>query len=255
MSEKIDVAAPPPILAADAPPATMTGEARRLDRLGGDDLARLTLGFYCVFWGALVMLAALCESLTSMSVRFVPVFVLGAGSLTLVVGTWRLHQVNALGDSWRRRTREALIAAGLLAYLCPFYLMWRRVPVNLYLLGHALAFLAVFCYSVSLCCQMVAVIGRVADKRRLVVQAILFGTISIVMLFPPFALFAQLMVLAGRAGRDPLGLLQFWLGRAQPWMVLLVLVPFALSLSLVWAAKDLVLQRLLAARATEPPSS
>jgi hypothetical protein len=248
MSGKTDTAAPPPLLASDAPPLAATGETGLLERLAGADLARLTLGFYCVFWGALVMLAALCESLTSIMVRPLPAFVLGAGTVTLAVGAWRLHQVNTLGDAWRRRTREAFIGAGLLAYLCPFYLMWRRVPGNLYLLGHALAFLAVYCFSVSLCCQMVAVIGRAAGKRGLVVRSVLFGTISVVMLFPPFALFAQLMVVAGRDGRDPLGLLQFWLERTQPWMVLVVLAPFALSLSLVWAAKDLVLARLLATR-------
>src|SRR5438552_3286798 len=79
-SGKIDVAAPPPILTADTRPATMADETGLLDRLAGDDLARLTLGFHCVFWGALVMLAALCETLTSMSVQLLPAVVLGAGS-------------------------------------------------------------------------------------------------------------------------------------------------------------------------------
>jgi hypothetical protein len=143
----------------------------------------------------------------------------------------------------------------LLAYLCPFFLMWRRLTGNLYLLGHALALLAVFSYSLTLHCQMVAVLGRAAGKRSLVVQSILFGTISVVMLFPPLALAAQVMVLAARDGRDPLGLLQFWLERAQPWMVLPVVLPFALTLSLVWAAKDIVLKRTLATPATEPTSS
>jgi len=248
MSGKTDVAGTPPSLMADAPPATATGETGLLDRLASNDLARLTLGFYCVFWGALVVLAALSESLTSISMGIQHGVVLGAGCVAWVVGAWRLHQVSELGDSWRRRTREALIATGLLAYLCRFYLMWRRVPVNLYLLGHALAFLALFCYFISMCCQLVAVIARAAGKRSLMVQAILFGTISIVMLFPPFALIAQLMVIAGRDGRDPVSLLQFWLERAQPWMVLVMLVPFALTLSLVWTAKDLVLARLLATR-------
>jgi hypothetical protein len=242
MSGRIDVPAPPVI------PAVVAGETGLLDRLASHDLSRLTIGFYGLFWGGMLIVAGLCDSLASLTIRLLHVVLLSCGCLGLVVGARRLHQVNTLGDTWRRRTREGLIAAGLLAYLCPFFLMWRRLPVNLYLLGHALAFLAVFCYSLTLCCQTVAVIGRAAGKRSLVVQAILFGAISVVVLFPPFAVFAQVMILAAHDGRDPLGLLQFWLGRATPWLVLMPVVPFALTLSLLWAAKELVLERLLATR-------
>jgi hypothetical protein len=248
---KTNVAGLSTIPAGEANPAT-AAEPVLLDRLAGNDLARLTIGFYCWFWGALLVVVALCESLTLFSLRMLHAVVFAAGCLALVVGAQRLHQVRSLGDAWRRRTREALIAAGLLAYLCPFFLMWRRLPLNLYLLGHALAFFAVFCYSLTVGCQTVAGIGRASGKRGLVTQAILFGTLSIVLLFPPFALFAQVMVLAAREGRDPLNLLQFWLGRVQPWLVLTPLVPFALTLSLIWAAKDLVLQRLLEAREDKP---
>ena len=240
MSERISPAAPPPIMpVATAPPA--------LDRLAARDLARLALGFYLVFWGTLVLVIGLCESLTAITFRLTSMFLLGAGSLALATGTWRLHQVRTLGDSWRRRTREMVVVAGLLAYLCPFYVMWRRVPGNIYLLGHALAMLALFSYSLTMLCHTAAVLGRVAGRRSLVTQAILFGSVSVVLLFPPLALLAQLMVTAAHAGSDPLALLQFWLERSRPWMVLVLVLPFSLTLSLVWAAKDEVLHRLLTA--------
>jgi hypothetical protein len=251
-SGKTEVPAPPSIAATDAPPLTAAGEPPAFDRLTGSELGRLTLGFYLVFWGALVVLSAMCEFFTAFAVRFLAGVILGGGCVALTFGAWRLHQVKSLGDSWRRRTREALIASALLIYLCPFFLMWRQVPMNLYLLGHALAMLAALCYSLTLNCQIVAALGRATGKRSLVTQSVLFGTIAVVMLFPPFALFAQVTILAVRSGRDPLSLVQFWLERTQSWIVLLLLVPFALTLSLVWAAKDLALHRLLDRHADEP---
>jgi hypothetical protein len=241
-SEKTDVPAAPAVLGL---PPLGTDKPSALDRLASGELGRLTFGFYLVFWGKLIVLAALCELLAVFAPRFPAALVLVGGYVALGVGAWRLHQVQGLGESWRRRTRDALIAAGLLLYLCPFFLMWRRLPANLYLLGHALAMLAVLCYSLTLHCQIVAALGRAIGKRSLVTQSVLFGTVAIVMLFPPFALFAQVTVLAARSGRDPLGLVQFWLERGPSWVVLVLLVPFALTLSLVWAAKDIVWHRLL----------
>jgi hypothetical protein len=239
------VAGPSPIPAVAAPPAT-AGEAVLLDQVPSADLGRLTMGFHFWFWGALLTVLALCESFATLSMRLLDSTVLAAGCLGLFFGARRLHQVQSLGDVWRRRTREMLIVAGLLAYFCPFFLMWRRLPVNLYLLGHALAFFALLCLFLTMGCQITAAIGRAAGRRALVTQSILFGTLAVVVLFPPFALFAQVMILAVREGRDPLNLLQFWLGRAQPWLVLAPLLPFGLTLALVWTAKDIVLQRLLA---------
>jgi hypothetical protein len=226
-----------------------------LDRVPAADLGRLTMGLHFWFWGALLTVLALCESVTTFSVRLLDTTVMAAGCLGLFFGSRRLHQVQSLGDVWGRRTREALIAGGLLAYLCPFFLMWRRLPGNMYLLGHALAFLAILCFSLTLGCQVTALIGRAAGRRALVTQSILFGTLAVVVLFPPFALFAQVMILAVRDGRDPLNLLLFWLGRTQPWLLLASLLPFGLTLALLWTAKDIVQQRLLATRENESASA
>ncbi len=233
--------------------ATPTGETGAFDRLGADDLGRLTIGFYFAFWGALVMMVGLCDLAVASATRSLHAFVLVAGNVSVAVGTWRLHQVNALGGPWRRRTREALIAAVAAAYLSPFFAMWQRLPGNLYLLGHALGMLAAWCGWLALSCQAVMALGRAAGKRSLVIQAMLFGLMVVVMLFPPFARVAQEMVLTARAGHNPLAALQFWVQRVPPWWLLTLTLPAALVLSLLWAAKDLALHRLLAARDREPP--
>jgi hypothetical protein len=212
------------------------------------DLTRLALGFYFVFWGALGFVAALTESLTVLQLRIFHLVFMVGGSIGMTAGAWRLHQVPALGAQWRRRTLELLIAAGLLAYLCPFYLMWRRVPLQLYLLGHALVFGGAFCVALMTIARTVATLARAAERRSVAVQAVVFGGVTAVMVIPPMVLFGEALFLAARAGRDPWALLQLWLSQAQFWVALVLLVPLALTLSLLWAAKDLVLGQLLGKR-------
>jgi hypothetical protein len=222
-------------------------------RLAGDDLARLTIGFYSTFWGALVMMLGLCDLAVASAPRSLHALALVAGNVSVTVGAWRLHQVRALGGPWRRRTRESLIAAAVAAYLTPFFVMWQRVPANLYLLGHAVGMLAAWCVWLALSCQVVVALGRAAGKHSLAMQGILFGLIAVVMLFPPLTRVALELALTARAGQNPLVALRFWVQRVPPWWLLSLTLPAALALSLLWAAKDLALHRLLAMRENAPP--
>lgn len=221
------------------------GASPLLDRLSSRDLARLTMGFYFAFWGTALLLGAFCEMLTSLRPKVLDIIMLGLGCAGLVMGAVRFHQVTGLGDSWRRRTREALIGASLLTYLCPFFLMWQRMSSNLYLLGHAIAFVAIFNYWLALSCQVICQLGHASGKRSLVLQSILFGSITVLLLFPPFGRLALEMIVAARHGMDPVGLLQMWIARASGWLVFALLLPFPLTLSLLWSAKDEALRRLL----------
>ena len=73
------------------------------------DLARLTLGFYLVFWGTLVLVIGLCESLTAITLRLPSMFLLGAGSLALAAELnirllWlprQCSELNAMDHLWR----------------------------------------------------------------------------------------------------------------------------------------------------------
>jgi len=53
------------------------------------------------------------------------------------------------------------------------------------------------------------------------------------------------LVVAARAGGDPFAVLQFWLQRTPVGLTFVLLLPFPLTLSLLWTAKDAVLGRLL----------
>jgi hypothetical protein len=229
MSDEIELTTP-------APPA--------LEKLHPAALAQLVLAFYFSFWGLLVLLTALAESLVASLLRPISSILIGSGSLALAAGAWRMHRVTGLGESWHRRTRSLLIVTVLVAYLSLFFIMWRQLPTNAYLLAHTLAFFALLLLTVCLLCRPVMVLARLANRPGLVVQAGAFGTVAVVLLLPPFGLLAQRMIEANRSGVDPFALLQFWVAHTSLWITMVWLVPFSLTLSLLWSAKDLVLDRL-----------
>jgi len=244
MSDTIDAAAP-----TSAPPDSTRGvpeggEAPEVT-LSPRDLTRLAQGFYFTFWGTLAVLAATMESLVVLTMRLFHATVLGAGLIGMVVGAWRLQQARGLGGEWNIHARRLLWLAAAVAYLCPFFYMWRHLPKNLYLLGHAVVFVGGFIYWTSLLDSTIATLGRVLRRRSLVIQSVVFSGATFV-LAVPFLLLAQSMVMAATQDYDPLTMLQLLLTKIHPVFVLVVLVPFSLSLSLVWAAKDFALHLLTA---------
>jgi len=181
------------------------------------------------------------------------VVVLGAGLIGMVLGSWRLQQARELSTEWNGQARRLLWLAVAVAYLYPFFYMWRHLPTNLYLLGHAIAFVGGFIYWTSLLDSTVATLGRAIRRRSLVIQSVLFSGATFLLVLP-FLLLAQSLVMAATQGYDPLALLRLLLTKIHPVFVLALLVPFSLTLSLVWAAKDLALQLLTATETESTPS-
>jgi hypothetical protein len=77
----------------------------------------------------------------------------------------------------------------------------------------------------------------------------LFAGITFLTLFAPFALLSRELIVVTNQGTDPLYALQLLIGQVPLLLGLGLLSPFALTLSLVWAAKDIAVRRLMAAGA------
>ncbi len=261
MSDIIDAAAPPPITPPQESGPVQSPDIPRAV-IPADELTRLVHGLYFIFLGYLAALSATIELIivapvsatieqfVAASIRPFHFFVAGAGILGILAGSWRLCQVRAVGRQWRLCTRGLLVLAVLLAYLFPFFCMWRRLPDNLYLLGHMLVWMGALICHAGLLNLTVGAFGRFARRTSLVVQSILFAWITLVLLFIPFVAIARQLVLADTQGVDPVRALQFFLEHLPPFMTLGLLLPFSLTLSLVWAAKDIALR--WQARGTDP---
>ena len=245
MSDTIDAAAP--TLTESAGQRVLTGPAdAAADHLRPRDLTRLAQGFYFIFWGSLAVLSTMAEALGAPTLRLYSIMIGGAGALGMLAGSWRLYQTKDLGRDWKSLHSWAAHRGDV-----------GRVSVSVFL-------------HVAACAdQFVPALSRAGVDRRvdlshepvergrrrarkaggaiiLAVQALFYGGVAFIVLFAPFVLLAQSLVVATWHGGDPLAALQFLLARIHTVYVLMVLIPFSLTLSLAWTAKDIVLRRLTA---------
>jgi MFS family permease len=212
-------------------------------RLPARDWVRLAQGFYFIFWGLLVAALVGAQLFLIVAFRAVAELFLIGGALATLVGTVRLHQAASLGPHWRRQTRRILMLAVLFAYFSVFFCLWRRVPTSLYLMANALGFVMAGILYLILLSRTVAVMGLAVGGASLVQESRVYGASSITLLLLPFLAFLlYVSVIVMREDRDVFGVLQFVFDHLNLLVPILVLLPFSLTMSLVWSAKDTALR-------------
>jgi hypothetical protein len=242
MSDTIDAAAPP---TTKHERVDVVDEGGMNPRVPARDYVRLGQGFYFVFWGLLVTVLMGAQLLIlSDAPPFAELF-LGLGALATTVGSWRLYQVASLGDLWHRRTRTSLALAGLMMYFCVFVYLWRRVPDSDYLLTNVFGLATTGILYIISFNRVVAVLATVLKRKDMALESRVFGTGNIGLLLLPFAgIVAYIVVSAVFQKGDLLSEVRFVLGRANLLVIIVLLLPFSLTLSLAWSCKDAVLRQL-----------
>jgi hypothetical protein len=211
------------------------------------DYVRLAQGFYFVFWGLLLTVLTGAQLLMPIDMPPFAESFLGVGVLATLIGSWRLYQVRSLGKSWHQRIRQAFVLAMLMTYFCVFFYWWRRVPMSAYLLGNVLAFAATGIIYVIAFNRVVAVLAAALGRKDMVFESRMFGSGNIGLLLLPFAcIIAYIIGMAVLQRSDPISELRFLLGRANLLIIVVLLLPFSLTLSLAWSCKDAVLRQLSA---------
>jgi hypothetical protein len=220
------------------------------------DLVRLAQGFYFIFWGLIVSVLTGAPLLLPIEVpRFAEAF-LGAGVAGTLVGSWRLYQVHSLGDRWHNRMRVVFALAALLGYFCIFFYLWRRVPTNSYLLYNALAFAATGIFYVTTFNHAVASLATALGRHDIHREARVLSASNAALLILPFAgLIAYLTYMVILHKSSPLIELQLLFDRANLLIIIVLLLPFSLTLSLAWSCKDTVLHLLAAVDGAREPGS
>jgi len=242
MSDTIDAAARPTArLDQGAPRDRATMNANVPAR----DYVRLAQGFYFVFWGLLVTVLTAAQLLMPLEVPPFAELFLGAGVLATAIGSWRLYQVRSLGELWHRRMGWTLFLAALMTYFCLFFYLWRRAPESRYLFGNVLAFAATGIVYVVAFNRVVAALAATLGRQDMVFESRVFGRGNIGLLLVPFGcVVAYIVRMALLHKSEPLSELRYLLGRANLLVIILLLLPFSLTLSLAWSCKDAVLRQL-----------
>ena len=267
MSDTTEAMAPAP---ATVPPKAGAA-APVLPAISAPDLVRLVQGFYFIFWGLLVTVLVGAQILLLFWLHTFAEMFLAAGVFGVLTGTWRLYQTRlgtparvpsrpgpavASADAgpltaavglWRRHVGRLLTLAVLLTYFCVLFYLWRRAPLGLYLQLNALLFVAVGIVYVAALSRTVYALAGLLGRRQLAQESRLYGIGTLALLVGPFlGAVAYLATRTVTRHSNPLVEFHFLITRLNLLISILVLLPFSLTLSLVWSAKDAALQRLAA---------
>jgi hypothetical protein len=170
---------------------------------------------------------------------------LGVGVLATAIGTWRLYQVRSLGDGWHSRIRATLALSGLMMYFCLFVYLWRRAPESTYLLMNVVAFAGTGILYITAFDRAVAALAANLGRKDMALESRVFGTGNLGLLLLPFAgVIGYIVATAMMQKSDLLSEMRFVLSRANLLVIIVLLLPFSLTLSLAWSCKDTVLRRL-----------
>lgn len=242
MSDTIDAAAQPTTRLEHVPAVATNGVDLRIP---ARDYVRLAQGFYFVFWGLLVTVLTAAQLLMPIEIPPFAELFLGAGVLATLIGSWRLYQVRCLGEPWHGRMRQTLALAALMTYFCVFFYLWRRTPGSLYLLGNVMAFAVTGIVYVIAFNRVVAALAASLGQQDMVFESRVFASGNIGLLLLPFAcIIAYIIAMSILQKTAPLAELRFLLGRANLLVIVVLLLPFSLTLSLAWSCKDAVLRQL-----------
>ncbi len=245
MSDTIDAAAQS-AMRAERVRSAESGE-RPAVQVPARDCVGLAQGFYLVFWGLLVTVLAGAQLLIVVGVSTFTEWFLGAGVLATLVGSWRLYQVRSAGERWHSRIRVVFALAVLLTYFCFLFYLWRRVPDNAYLLGNALAFAATGILYLIAFNHAVAALATALGRHDMTLESRVLNASNVGLLLLPFACVnVYLIGMTVLHKSAPLAELQLLLGHANLWIIVVLLLPFSLTLSLAWGCKDIVLRELAA---------
>lgn len=213
-------------------------------------LGRLVRGLSCLFWGLPVALVicfhtAKAEPLRSFGV-FPPVICTGL----LAYGLWLLGSFQKQERVWR----AALDRAGLLAVinlgLSPFLYWWNRMPSKAFFFWMVLLMLfsgLLFLGSLNLVLRR---LGAMLPDEALRQETRQFTRLNLNLLGATLLLGIAYLVLA-RMHDLPLFLVAVMivLERGSSWfLVLLVLLPLAMTMALLWKTKEVILDGVFGAK-------
>ncbi len=254
MSEIIEATATPAVVSTPGPEATPAAQ------VSAADLVRLTQGLYFIFWGLLVTVLVAAQTVVLLWVRAFSEVFLAGGVVATLMGTWRLQQARlhalpdeSTGPQWRNRVGRLRGVATLLAYFCVLFYMWRGVPDNFYLQLNAAAFVATGIVYLMMLNRTITTLAAFVGRKQMALEARLFTAANIVLLFLPFAAaLAYIVLMAVLRQTSLLEEFRQLLQRISLLVAIVVLLPVSLTLALVWAAKDTLVQELVS-RDQPPP--
>ena len=212
-------------------------------------LGRLVRGLSALFWGLPIALivsfhTAKADALKSFGVA-PPLLATGL----LVFGLWQLGDFQKQERVWHSALDRARILSVINFGLSPFLYWWTKVPTNSFFIAMVVVLSLsglLFLGSVNLVLQR---LGAMLPDEALRLETRQFTTLNLNLLLATLILVVSYITVA-RFQPVPfwLGLFMSLLERGSLWfLVLLVLLPLAMTMALLWKTKEVILDNVFGA--------
>ena len=213
-------------------------------------LGRLVRGLSALFWGLPIALIACFYTAKAESLRAFGIAPPLVTTALLTYGLWQLGDFQKQERVWRASLDRAKLLSLFNLGLSPFLYWWNKVPMNLFFLVMVLL-LAIsallFLGSVNLVLRR---LGAMLPDEALRLETRQFTALNLNLLLLTFVL-ALLYVGAGQVHRPP-----FWLAallnvmeHGSLWfLIVLILLPLAMTMALLWKTKEVILDNVFGAK-------
>ena len=212
-------------------------------------LGRLVRGLSALFWGLPITLIVCVYTTKAEALKpfgFVPPLVTTG---LLVFGLWQLGDFQKQERVWRNALDRALLLGLINFGLSPFIYWWNRIPNNIFfqVVVMLMAFSALlFLGSLNLVLRR---LGAMLPDEALRLETKQFTRLNLNLLV------ATLLLVLLYVGIAQLRELPLWLGitvavleRGSGWfLILLVLLPLAMTMALLWKTKEVILENVFGA--------
>jgi hypothetical protein len=212
-------------------------------------LGRLVRGLSALFWGLPITLIVCVYTTKAESLKpfaFVPPLVTTG---LLVYGLWQLGDFQKQERIWRAALDRALLFSLINFGFSPFIYWWNRVPTNAFFLVMVLLMglsALLFLGSLNLVLRR---LGAMLPDETLRLETRQFTTLNLNLLFATFLLVVLYFALAQIHELPPwLFLTVTVMERGSTWfLILLVLLPLAMTMALLWKTKEVILENVFGA--------
>jgi hypothetical protein len=213
-------------------------------------LGRLVRGLSALFWGLPIALIACFYTAKAESLRAFGVAPPLVTTAMLAYGLWQLGDFQKQERVWRASLDRAKLLSLFNLGLSPFLYWWNKVPMNLFFLAMVLL-LAIsallFLGSVNLVLRR---LGAMLPDEALRLETRQFTALNLNLLFVTFVL-ALLYVGAGQVHEPPLWLATLLnvMEHSSLWfLIVLILLPLAMTMALLWKTKEVILDNVFGAK-------
>jgi hypothetical protein len=213
-------------------------------------LGRLVRGLSALFWGLPITLVVCFHTAKAGPLNSFGIVLPLVPAGVLVYALWQLGDFQKQERVWRNALDRARLLALIDFSLCPFLYWWNKIPDNgffatmvVLLMFSALLFLG----SLNLVLQR---LGAMLPDEALRLETKQFTALNLNLLFVTFVLAALYF------GLRKVQVLPLWLNvvmefieRGNIWfLVVLVLLPLAMTMALLWKTKEVILDNVFGAK-------